>query len=155
MGPLKNQKKLLPLQKLMVCSCFIYCQGLYVNALFVAKICLPISLALEHVFWYYQSNVCSSSQGGCFVLSGCTQRDARLWSFLEIFLFLAVSVNSVSDESECMHNPLAWFVLSLNILSCIFNQEFEENGDPENHFQALLSLAKEGIEKGKVQHFSL
>ncbi|KAH9674283.1 TatD related DNase [Citrus sinensis] len=28
--------------------------------------------------------------------------------------------------------------------------EFEESGDPEKHFQALLSLAKEGIEKGKV-----
>ncbi|XP_058105268.1 uncharacterized protein LOC131248813 isoform X2 [Magnolia sinica] len=29
-------------------------------------------------------------------------------------------------------------------------KEFEESGDPERHFQALLSLAKEGIEKGKV-----
>ncbi|CAI0402215.1 unnamed protein product [Linum tenue] len=29
-------------------------------------------------------------------------------------------------------------------------KEFEESGDPENHFQALLSLAKEGIRKGKV-----
>ncbi|XP_059668647.1 uncharacterized protein LOC132313739 [Cornus florida] len=29
-------------------------------------------------------------------------------------------------------------------------KEFEEGGDPEKHFQALLSLAKEGIEKGKV-----
>ncbi|XP_050916831.1 uncharacterized protein LOC127132012 [Lathyrus oleraceus] len=29
-------------------------------------------------------------------------------------------------------------------------KEFEESGDPENHFQALLSLAKEGIQKGKV-----
>ncbi|KAF5750594.1 putative deoxyribonuclease TATDN1-like [Tripterygium wilfordii] len=29
-------------------------------------------------------------------------------------------------------------------------KEFEESGDPQNHFQALLSLAKEGIEKGKV-----
>lgn len=29
-------------------------------------------------------------------------------------------------------------------------QEFEESGDPDKHFQALLSLAKEGIEKGKV-----
>ncbi|KAI5679654.1 hypothetical protein M9H77_00881 [Catharanthus roseus] len=28
--------------------------------------------------------------------------------------------------------------------------EFDESGDPEKHFQALLSLAKEGIEKGKV-----
>ncbi|KAG2683127.1 hypothetical protein I3760_10G018300 [Carya illinoinensis] len=29
-------------------------------------------------------------------------------------------------------------------------KEFEESGDPEKHFQALLTLAKEGIEKGKV-----
>ncbi|CAL9026257.1 unnamed protein product [Prunus brigantina] len=29
-------------------------------------------------------------------------------------------------------------------------KEFEESGDPDKHFQALLSLAKEGIEKGKV-----
>ncbi|KAG6744952.1 hypothetical protein POTOM_051593 [Populus tomentosa] len=29
-------------------------------------------------------------------------------------------------------------------------EEFEESGDPEKHFQALLSLAKEGIQKGKV-----
>ncbi|KAG9160441.1 hypothetical protein Leryth_008830 [Lithospermum erythrorhizon] len=28
-------------------------------------------------------------------------------------------------------------------------KEFDESGDPENHFQALLSLAKEGIQKGK------
>uniref|UniRef100_A0A2P2L3I9 Uncharacterized protein MANES_09G044500 n=1 Tax=Rhizophora mucronata TaxID=61149 RepID=A0A2P2L3I9_RHIMU len=30
------------------------------------------------------------------------------------------------------------------------SKEFEESGDPETHFQALLSLAKEGIQKGKV-----
>ncbi|KAL5545693.1 hypothetical protein UlMin_005380 [Ulmus minor] len=29
-------------------------------------------------------------------------------------------------------------------------KEFEESGDPEKHFRALLSLAQEGIEKGKV-----
>ncbi|XP_047312221.1 deoxyribonuclease TATDN1 [Impatiens glandulifera] len=28
--------------------------------------------------------------------------------------------------------------------------EFDESGDPETHFQALLSLAKEGMDKGKV-----
>ncbi|KAL1822563.1 hypothetical protein DCAR_0310382 [Daucus carota subsp. sativus] len=28
--------------------------------------------------------------------------------------------------------------------------EFEESGDPDKHFEALLSLAKEGVEKGKV-----
>ncbi|ONK65137.1 uncharacterized protein A4U43_C07F34060, partial [Asparagus officinalis] len=29
-------------------------------------------------------------------------------------------------------------------------KEFEDSGDPEGHFQALVSLAKEGIQKGKV-----
>ncbi|XP_010526142.1 PREDICTED: putative deoxyribonuclease TATDN1 isoform X1 [Tarenaya hassleriana] len=29
-------------------------------------------------------------------------------------------------------------------------KEFEESGDPENHLQALLSLAREGMQKGKV-----
>lgn len=29
-------------------------------------------------------------------------------------------------------------------------QEFEESGDPEHHFQELVSLAREGIAKGKV-----
>nr|XP_027084936.1 putative deoxyribonuclease TATDN1 isoform X3 [Coffea arabica] len=29
-------------------------------------------------------------------------------------------------------------------------KEFDESGDPEKHFQSLLSLTKEGVEKGKV-----
>ncbi|GAB2235579.1 hypothetical protein Droror1_Dr00026008 [Drosera rotundifolia] len=29
-------------------------------------------------------------------------------------------------------------------------KEFEDSGDPARHFQALVSLAKEGVEKGKV-----
>ncbi|KAK6139861.1 hypothetical protein DH2020_026375 [Rehmannia glutinosa] len=29
-------------------------------------------------------------------------------------------------------------------------KEFDDSGDPEGHFNALLSLAKEGVEKGKV-----
>lgn len=29
-------------------------------------------------------------------------------------------------------------------------QEFEDSGNPEKHFQDLLVLAKQGIEKGKV-----
>ncbi|KAL3755534.1 hypothetical protein ACJRO7_002567 [Eucalyptus globulus] len=29
-------------------------------------------------------------------------------------------------------------------------QEFEESGDPDKHYQSLLSLAREGIQKGKV-----
>lgn len=37
----------------------------------------------------------------------------------------------------------------------VFLQEFDESGDPEKHFQALLSLVKEGIEKGKVQSYFL
>lgn len=29
-------------------------------------------------------------------------------------------------------------------------QEFDDSGDPERHFEALLTLAREGVEKGKV-----
>ncbi|RYR33838.1 hypothetical protein Ahy_A10g048485 [Arachis hypogaea] len=32
-------------------------------------------------------------------------------------------------------------------------QEFEESEDPENHFQALVSLAKEGIQKGNRRNY--
>lgn len=47
---------------------------------------------------------------------------------------------------------ILWFVgrFLWILLSGVFIQEFEESGDPEKHFQALLSLAKQGIEKGKV-----
>lgn len=41
----------------------------------------------------------------------------------------------------------SWFHIACDLLSF---QEFEESGDPETYFQALLSLTKEGIEKGKV-----
>lgn len=34
--------------------------------------------------------------------------------------------------------------------SCSLNQEFDDSGDPEKHFEALISLAKAGVEKGKV-----
>lgn len=47
-----------------------------------------------------------------------------------------------------MHH--SWFPIACDILSF---QEFEESGDPETYFQALLSLTKEGIEKGKVCMF--
>ena len=59
----------------------------------------------------------------------CIQQDARLF----ILLFFV---------------PHSWFRIACDILSF---QEFEESGDPETYFQALLSLTKEGIEKGKVR----
>ncbi|KAK4396583.1 putative deoxyribonuclease TATDN1 [Sesamum angolense] len=34
-------------------------------------------------------------------------------------------------------------------LVCTQQDEFDDSGDPEKHFEALLSLAKEGVEKGK------
>ena len=37
----------------------------------------------------------------------------------------------------------------------LFIQEFDESGDPEKHFQELLSLAKVGVEKGKVHILQL
>lgn len=41
---------------------------------------------------------------------------------------------------------LEWF---FNVMLS-FHQEFEESGDPEKHYQDLFSLAKEGMQKGKV-----
>lgn len=43
-------------------------------------------------------------------------------------------------------------ILFLYVLKrfCIINQEFDDSGDPEKHYEALLSLAKAGVEKGKV-----
>lgn len=37
---------------------------------------------------------------------------------------------------------------------CCF-KEFEKSGDPDKYFQELVSLAKEGIAKGKVGNFPL
>lgn len=44
---------------------------------------------------------------------------------------------------------ICWMHLSFS--SSVLNQEFEDSGDPEKHLQDLLTLAKEGIEKGKVR----
>lgn len=40
---------------------------------------------------------------------------------------------------------------ALSFSSSVRNQEFEDSGDPEKHLQDLLTLAKEGKEKGKVR----
>lgn len=40
--------------------------------------------------------------------------------------------------------------ISEDVSSFNMNQEFDDSGDPERHFEALLSLAREGVEKGKV-----
>lgn len=48
---------------------------------------------------------------------------------------------------------ICWMHLSFS--SSVLNQEFEDSGDPEKHLQDLLTLAKEGIEKGKVRSISL
>lgn len=37
----------------------------------------------------------------------------------------------------------------------ISHQEFDDSGDPEKHFEDLLSLAKTGVEKGKVRSIVL
>lgn len=39
--------------------------------------------------------------------------------------------------------------------SCNFVKEFEDSGDPEKYFEDLVSLAKEGVEKGKVSLSSI
>ena len=63
----------------------------------------------------------------------CIQRDARLLSF------------KISSLKGCCGSGCV-----CNYDFSVLAQEFEESGDPEKHFQALLSLAKEGIQKGKV-----
>ena len=69
----------------------------------------------------------------------CIQLDARLF----ILLFLCIIHGSLFFYFFCIiHGLIACDILSF--------QEFEESGDPETYFQALLSLTKEGIEKGKV-----
>lgn len=37
----------------------------------------------------------------------------------------------------------------------LIDQEFDESGDAEKYFQSLLSLVKEGVEKGKVYSSAL
>ncbi|MBA0713286.1 hypothetical protein Golax_012328 [Gossypium laxum] len=54
-------------------------------------------------------------------------------------------IGGFSAQLECTQLD-AKLVLFLETLSL----EFEESGDPEKHFQGLLALAKEGIQKGKV-----
>ncbi|MBA0857808.1 hypothetical protein Goshw_017580 [Gossypium schwendimanii] len=54
-------------------------------------------------------------------------------------------IGGFSAQLECTQLD-ARLVLFLETLSL----EFEESGDPEKHFQGLLALAKEGIQKGKV-----
>ncbi|KAM7262751.1 hypothetical protein ACFE04_000434 [Oxalis oulophora] len=51
-------------------------------------------------------------------------------------------------ETDGIH--IQHVLLFNHLLSLTYTQEFEESGDPEKHFQALLSLAKQGIERGKV-----
>lgn len=76
--------------------------------------------------------------------------------FLAARLFCTVGVHPTRCNVSCpgyqVLNPshdLTCEVENACIWIFIF-QEFDESGDPGKHFDALLSLAKEGIEKGKV-----
>uniref|UniRef100_A0A0E0HWT4 TatD related DNase n=1 Tax=Oryza nivara TaxID=4536 RepID=A0A0E0HWT4_ORYNI len=46
--------------------------------------------------------------------------------------------------------PVSLLTPEIGVCLSRLDYEFEESGDPEGHFQALLALAKEGIAKGKV-----
>lgn len=81
-----------------------------------------------------------SWQQGFSVLLVCTQQDAK-WVFVSWGLhFLPGNVY----RWRCICN------LYICVIAGVVCQEFDENGDPEKHFQELLSLAKKGAEKGKV-----
>lgn len=76
----------------------------------------------------------------------CTPHDARSLLYSMKFSFFVIFI--FTENGKRFHVSVS----STALVCCLvyFLQEFEESGDPEKHFQALLSLAKEGIEKGKV-----
>lgn len=45
---------------------------------------------------------------------------------------------------------LRYFWRCFPIILFDVSQEFDDSGDPDKHFEALMSLAKVGVEKGKV-----
>lgn len=95
---------------------------------------------------YYRFDRCCLLQGGFSVLWACTQRDAKL----VIAPLKLCYYNCYAVFHYMINSVVFWRYLLLFFAIVCFTQEFEDSGDPEKHFQALLSLAKEGIEKGKV-----
>lgn len=53
-------------------------------------------------------------------------------------------------KSSCNQSFNLLLGFFFNVIFCLSHQEFEESGDPEKHYEDLFSLAKEGIQKGKV-----
>lgn len=115
----------------------------------------PFSMLTPHICFYFPFSALS------FWLLSWYINLLILWFLLFVAarLFCTVGVHptrcSVSCSSyQVFHciaiwiNMWTWEYMILDCLSMF--QEFDESGDPEKHFQALLSLAKEGIEKGKV-----
>lgn len=94
---------------------------------------VSLSNKLGVSYWFLQQ--------GCFVLLACTQLDAR---FAPFFCYLLLFCGEIVE----MYGLLCCFWWMWVMFYLV--QEFEESGDPDKHFQSLLSLAKEGIEKGKV-----
>uniref|UniRef100_A0A0E0Q481 TatD related DNase n=1 Tax=Oryza rufipogon TaxID=4529 RepID=A0A0E0Q481_ORYRU len=69
----------------------------------------------------------------------------------------ALEIAETDGELSCLDAGCFDYVLlgafKVFVVMCLRScdvLEFEESGDPEGHFQALLALAKEGIAKGKV-----
>lgn len=85
-------------------------------------------------------------QVGCFVRLEFIQLDAVSVFSLPECLFPFNILKTCCDQ-----NCIVCLDCSLNVIFLLFiHQEFEESGDPEKHYQALFTLAKEGIQKGKV-----
>lgn len=60
----------------------------------------------------------------------------------------------IQEESNLSYLSMSCISGDVSIIyCCTVNQEFDDSGDPERHFEALLSLAMEGVEKGKVSAF--
>ncbi|XP_052880779.1 uncharacterized protein LOC108465621, partial [Gossypium arboreum] len=75
------------------------------------------------------------------------------WS---IYSALFVATSAFYFTLECVLLIVEGLIFITRRLFCTVGvhptrcKEFEESGDPKKHFQALLALAKEGIQKGKV-----
>lgn len=98
-------------------------------------------------------------QEGYFALLACIRQDAKYVIVHSVLLSLVlchvlcnlVVIHDLVDDAK-NKRLFRLGLLSLNFYCGLFYciKEFEESGDPERHFQALLSLAKEGVAKGKV-----
>lgn len=132
MALLKNQRKLLPLLKQMVVHMSLFSWFTLTNV-----ICLQL-VGFSNILARLTLRTNSFLQQDFSVLWECTRQDAK-WVSLLLFC-------NVLQKKTYPFIYVGCFVIFFFVL----NQEFEDSGDPEKHLQDLLTLAKEGKEKGKV-----